>query len=101
CDAGFTKIGNDLAGSPLLDTNVANGITYYYQMVAQPAGNESCASPPSTCMAATPTAPPCLPLGVPTNVAASGGASQISLSWDAVAGATFYNVLRSSSAGGP
>ena len=101
CNAGFTKIGNDLAGAPLLDSDVANGITYYYQVVAQPAGNEACGSAPSTCMAVTPEAPPCLPLGVPTNVAASGGASQITLSWDAVAGATFYNVLRSSAASGP
>jgi len=101
CNAGFTKIANDLAGSPHLDLNVANGITYYYQVVAQPAGNESCGSAPSTCLAATPTAPPCTPLDAPTNVAADGGDSQIDLSWDAVAGATSYNVLRSSAAGGP
>jgi trimeric autotransporter adhesin len=101
CDAGFTKIGNDLAASPLVDNNVANGIPYYYQMVAQPAGNESCASVPSTCMAVTPTAPACSPLGAPSNVVATGGASQISLTWNAVGGATFYNVLRSNGAGGP
>jgi hypothetical protein len=101
CDAGFTKIGNDLAAPPLVDPDVANGVSYYYQVVAQPAGNESCASAPSACMAATPTAPPCTPPDVPTNVAATGGDSQISLSWDAVAGAIAYNVLWSSSAGGP
>jgi|CXWL01.1.fsa_nt_gi hypothetical protein len=101
CDAGFIKIANDLAGSPLVDTNVANGFTYYYQVVAQPAGNESCGSAPSTCMSVTPTAPPCTPPDVPINVTATGGSSQIALSWDASAGATGYRVSRSTVAGGP
>jgi hypothetical protein len=101
CNAGFTKIGNDLAASPFVDSNVGNGITYYYQVAAQPSGNEACASPPSACIAVTPTAPACLPLGAPANVTATGGSSQISLAWDAVAGATFYKVLRSSATGGP
>jgi hypothetical protein len=101
CNAGFTKIGNDLAASPLVDTNVGNGTTYYYQVTAQPAGNEACASPPSTCMAVTPTAPACSPLDAPINVVATGGNSQIALTWDAVAGATFYKVLRSTTPGGP
>ena len=101
CNAGFTKIGNDLAASPLVDTNVANGTTYYYQVTAQPAGNEACASPPSACVAVTPTTPPCTPPNVPTGVVATGGNSQIVLSWNAAAGATFYKVLRSTTPGGP
>ncbi len=101
CDAGFIKIANDDAGSPLLDVNVANGVTYYYQVVEHPAGNESCGSAPSTCMSVTPTAPPCVPPSPPTNVVATGGSSQIDLTWDAVGGAISYNVLRGGSPGGP
>jgi hypothetical protein len=40
-------------------------------------------------------------LPAPQNVAAAPGASQIALSWDAVAGATSYTVQRATSGGGP
>jgi hypothetical protein len=55
CNAGFSRIANDSTGS-LNDTGVANGTTYFYQAVAQPSGNEACASAPSTCMSVTPAA---------------------------------------------
>ncbi len=47
CNAGFTKIANDVASASLTDNDVANGFTYYYQVTAQPSGNEACASAPS------------------------------------------------------
>jgi hypothetical protein len=100
CNAGFTKIGNDLAGPSLVDNDVANGATYYYQVVEQPVGNEACASAPSSCQSASPVGPVCVPPGVPTGLAATGGDSQISLTWNAEAGATSYNVLRSTTLGG-
>jgi hypothetical protein len=53
CNSGFIKIANDLAAAPFIDTGVANGFTYYYQATAQPAGNEACASAPSSCLAVT------------------------------------------------
>jgi fibronectin type 3 domain-containing protein len=40
-------------------------------------------------------------LGVPQNVTAASGDSQIALSWNAVVGATGYTVQRSSNGGGP
>ena len=38
---------------------------------------------------------------MPTNLAATAGNAQVSLSWSAPSGATSYNVLRSTSTGGP
>lgn len=57
CNAGFIKItpGGTTATS-LSDGNVANGLTYFYQVTAYPTGNEACASAPSTCISVTPTA---------------------------------------------
>ncbi len=55
CNAGFTKIANDVAATSYADTAVANGVTYYYLAVAQPSGNEPCASPPSVCRSTSPT----------------------------------------------
>ncbi len=58
CDAGFTKIAEDFPGGTFHDTGVANGTTYYYQAIAQPSGNEACASPPAACRSATPALSP-------------------------------------------
>jgi fibronectin type 3 domain-containing protein len=41
------------------------------------------------------------PLAAPTNLVATAGGSQIALSWNAVAGATSYQVFRSVTNGGP
>ncbi len=102
CNSGFTKIANDAAGSSLADTNVANGFTYYYQVAAQPSGNEACASAPSTCLSVTPAAAPCTPPAAPTGLTATpAGQTQVNLSWNPVAGATSYNVYRSTTPGGP
>jgi hypothetical protein len=102
CSAGFVKIANDLGASPYVDNTVANGLTYYYQMVAQPTGNEACGSAPSACVSATPT--PCSPVAAPTGVGASATApNQITVSWNdsATAAVTSYDVLRSTVSGGP
>src|SRR5882724_5815187 len=58
CNAGFTKISSGTAATTLGDGNVANGLTYYYQVTAFPAGNEACASAPSACIAVTPATGP-------------------------------------------
>jgi hypothetical protein len=54
CNSGFTKIANDTSATSLTDTSVANGFTYYYQVVAHPSGNEACGSTPSTCLSVVP-----------------------------------------------
>jgi trimeric autotransporter adhesin len=102
CNAGFIKVTNDTASSPFTDTAVANGFTYFYQVTAQPSGNEACASAPSTCVSVTPASAPCTPPAAPTGLTATAaGANQINLSWTASAGATGYNVYRSTTSGGP
>ncbi len=102
CNAGFIKAVNDNATTSYNDTAVANGFTYYYQVTAQPSGNESCASAPSTCVSVTPAAAPCTPPAAPTGLTATAaGANQVNLSWTASAGATGYNVYRSTTSGGP
>jgi len=56
CNAGFTKIVSAGSATSLADSNVANGLTYFYQVSAFPSGNEACASAPSACISVTPTA---------------------------------------------
>ncbi|KAB2958668.1 MAG: PQQ-binding-like beta-propeller repeat protein, partial [Thermoanaerobaculia bacterium] len=102
CSAGFVKIANDLTASPYVDTTVANGLTYYYQMIAHPTGNEACGSAASSCVNATPTA--CAPVAAPTGVAAAATApNQITVSWNdsATGSVTSYDVLRAAVSGGP
>ena len=86
-------------GTTFTDTNnLTAGTTYFYIVVAvNPAANVS--SAPSIEVSATPTAAP-QPPATPTNLTAIAGNAQITLSWNAVAGATSYNVLRSTTAGG-
>ena len=48
---------------------LTDGLTYYYQMVTHPLGNEACGSAPSTCVNATPT--PCIPPRSPSTVSFS------------------------------
>jgi hypothetical protein len=101
CNAGFIKIANDAAGPTFNDTAVANGFTYYYQIVAHPSGTEACGSAPSVCVSATPTSGPCTPPAAPTGLTAVATGSQIDLAWTAVVGATEYHVYRATVTGGP
>jgi hypothetical protein len=54
CNAGFTKIANDNSTTSFTDSAVANGLTYFYQVIAQPSGNEACGSVPSACVSVIP-----------------------------------------------
>ncbi len=103
CNAGFTKVANDVSGSSFTDTAVANGFTYYYQVVAQPSGNEAAASAPSTCRTVTPTGGGgCTPPAAPTGVSASATSqTAVNVSWSASSGATSYAILRATTSGGP
>ena len=53
CEAGFAKIADDVSVLTYLDTAVAGSSQYAYQVVAQPTGNEACASAPTVCKTAT------------------------------------------------
>jgi xyloglucan-specific exo-beta-1,4-glucanase len=75
-----------------VDTSAANGTTYYYQVTAGNATGESAASSQSP--GVTPAAPVAVPV-TPTGLNATSGDAQVTLTWTAVAGASSYNIYRS------
>jgi fibronectin type 3 domain-containing protein len=85
------------ASNNFVDTTVANGTKYFYEVSAVNATGESANSNE---VSATPTAPATAP-ATPTGLQATGGNAQISLTWNASTGATSYNVKRSTTSGGP
>jgi fibronectin type 3 domain-containing protein len=102
CNAGFLKVANDVASTAYNDTAVANGTTYFYQVVAQPSGNEAAASAPSTCQSVTPTGGTCTPPAAPTGVTATATSqTAATVSWSASSGATSYTIFRATTSGGP
>lgn len=80
--------------SPLVQTGLTAGTTYYYAVTAINAAGESA---PSTQVSATTSSVAVLP--APTGTAATGGINQVSISWNAVAGATSYNIYWSTTTG--
>jgi hypothetical protein len=84
----YTKVGVS-ASSPYTEKVTAMGIYYYEVSAVNVGGFESAYSVPT---AVTVTAP-----GVPTNVSASSADAEITVSWNAVTGASSYNVYRADS----
>ncbi|HXU32509.1 MAG TPA: proprotein convertase P-domain-containing protein [Thermoanaerobaculia bacterium] len=102
CNAGFVKVANDTSAVSFADAAVANGTTYFYQVVAHPSGNEACGGAPATCQSVTPAPVACTPPAAPTGVSATAtGTTTATVSWTASAGATGYNILRGTVSGGP
>jgi fibronectin type 3 domain-containing protein len=77
-----------------VDTDVANGTTYYYQVRS---ATGVVKGPLTPTVQSTPTAPP----AVPTGLTATPGHATISLNWNLSAGARVYLVKRAASPGGP
>ncbi|NVN89636.1 MAG: fibronectin type III domain-containing protein [Desulfuromonadales bacterium] len=91
-----TKIAN--AVSPYVHTGLAAGTTYYYMVTGVNSVGESAASPEASATTAAAQPVPTAP-AAPTNVLATGGTNQVTLSWAAVSGATSYNVYYSTTTG--
>jgi Lamin Tail Domain/Fibronectin type III domain/NHL repeat len=76
-------------------TGLANGETYYFVVTAT---DSSGASAPSTEVSATPSSAPTTP-PAPTGVSAVASDGSATVSWDAVSGATGYDVYEATSSG--
>ena len=80
CNAGYTKVAE--VGAPttdFTDTEVVNGIEYYYRVQAATA-SDSCTSAMSTCLPITPV--PCETPVAPSSLTASpDGDNRIALTW--------------------
>lgn len=93
----YGTIASNLTNTSHLDTTVSNGTTYYYVVSGF---NEAGEGPDSSQASATPQVPQLPP--APTGVSAmSPGKKKITVTWNAVAGATSYTVKRSTTSGGP
>ena len=89
-----TPVATGITTASYTNSGLTNGTRYYFKVAAV---NASGTSPSSNEASATPSvaAPP-----APTNLAATAGNAQVSLTWTASGGATSYNVYRGTSAGG-
>jgi hypothetical protein len=90
---GSTPIATGVTTPTFTDSNVTGGMTYYYKVTAVDAAGPSSMS--SEVNATLPQVP-----AAPTGLVVSAGQSNVSLSWNAVSGATSYNVYRGTSSGG-
>lgn len=84
--------------SPSVQTGLAAGTTYYYIVTAVNSTGESAAS--AQVSAGTTATPPVPTIpSAPTGVIATGGTTQVTLSWGAVSTATSYNVYYATTSG--
>jgi hypothetical protein len=92
----FAQVGTAPAGATTYaDTsNLSPSTTYYYRVVVTNSSGDF--APSNTASATTPAGPP----GVPSGFVAQGDGTSVTLSWSPAAGATAYNVYRSTSPGG-
>ena len=96
--AGVTKSAphkiTGTVSAPRTVTGLTNGTPYFFAVSAVNAGGESALSVERS---ATPSATP--PPDIPSNIRASAGDNQATVSWDSVAGATSYNIYYGTATG--
>ncbi|MDP8999531.1 MAG: fibronectin type III domain-containing protein, partial [Myxococcota bacterium] len=90
----FTQMG--ITATSFTDTGLTNGTSYFYVVTARNGGGESGNSNEASATPTLPSRPT-----PPTNVVATPGNGQVSVSWNAVGGATSYSVKRGRTTGGP
>ncbi len=85
------------ASNSYSDSGLANGTKYFYVVSAVNSRGESANSSEVSATPAAPATPP----ATPTGLKATAGNAQVNLTWNASAGATMYNLKRSTTSGGP
>jgi probable HAF family extracellular repeat protein len=90
----YVTVAADVTGTNYVDTAVANGSRYYYVVTAVNAYGESANSHETVGAPLRAPEPPTGLKGMP-------GDQQVTLSWNAVAGADLYDLYRSTTPGGP
>ena len=93
---GYTTVATGVGGTSFNNSGVSNGTTYFYVVTAVNGSGESGNSNEAS---TTPQLPP--PPAPPTNLQASAGNTQVTLTWTASSGATSYTVKRATVSGGP
>jgi len=93
----YTLVSSAVTALTYADAAVVNGITYYYVVSARNTAGEGVNSVQT---GATPRVPLAAP-PAPTGLQATPVAGRISLRWNAVSGATGYNVRRATNTAGP
>ena len=93
--SGYATLLSDVTGLSYQDTGLINGTTYYYVVEAVTTNGVIATT---TEAGATPSE---IVLMGPSEVAATSGDEQVSLSWNASAGADSYIVKRSTTSGAP
>lgn len=90
-----TPIATGIAGTGWVNSGLTNGTKYFYRVAAV---NEAGVGSKSNEAFATPAGAQVPP--APTGLTATPGNAQVTLAWAAVAGASSYNVFRSTTSGG-
>lgn len=87
-NTNFSAVASNLTTASYTNSGLVNGQTYYFQVRASNSGGASAFS-------ASASAIPLPPLpAAPTGLTATAGNRQITLSWNAVSGATGYKIYR-------